>query len=220
MQQLDSSYFRLNLFMPHFLHEIITELNIPDTTLYREACFVFPTRRACHHFRQALADAYPGQAFILPEILTIEDFVSRQSGLVIPDELSLLVVLHGIFNKEHPQPFDEFYPWGKMVLRDFQETDKYLVDAGHLYTVLREHREMEEEWALGEEELAAVREFWDNVQQHGETGQKQHFIQTWSLLKSVYAAFRDKLLDSGMGHMGMAYRIVVDQLEQGQAATL
>lgn len=201
--------------MSSFLREIIAQLDIRDPEKYLDACFVFPTRRAGYYFRQSLAGAYPGHSMILPEILTIEDFVQQHSGLVIPDELSLIVRLYHIFNGHQAQDFESFYPWGKMVLRDFEEADKYLVDTTHLYSVLKSHREMEEAWGLGEEDLAAVREFWDNVQQKGDTAHKDHFIRTWSVLKEVYTTFRDSLLEQGSGHTGMAYRKLCTEVEDG-----
>jgi len=202
--------------MASFLRQILETLSIRDTSFLKDACFVFPTRRACHYFKEELGRYYAGSSFILPEIITIEDFVIRHSSKVIPDELSLLLTLHGIFNKFQPQPFEDFYTWGRMVLKDFEEIDKYLVDAQKLYTVLQEHREMEETWALDDASLAVIREFWGNVADKGSTPHKDYFLQTWQLLGGIYLSFQDTLNNAGTAHKGMAYRSLAERLIKGE----
>ena len=86
-------------------------------------------------------------------MLTIEDYFGSLSNLVVPDKLDLIFRLYNVYNDVvldrnrskdgAPEPFHEFYFWGEMLLRDFDEIDKYLVEARHLFQDLRYQKELD-----------------------------------------------------------------------------
>ena len=49
-------------------------------------------------------------------------------------------------------PFDEFFTWGTILLSDFNEIDRYLLDADQVFRNLADIKEIEN-WSFGEQEL-------------------------------------------------------------------
>src|SRR5688572_7920218 len=114
-----------------------------------EMTLVFPNRRAALYFRKYLTQLLSKPAFA-PKLITIEEFVGGFSSLRVPDKLELVHRLYKSYYELHQksspngdlpararqagdlggvEPFDQFYFWGEMLVRDFDEVDKYLVNA-------------------------------------------------------------------------------------------
>ena len=81
----------------------------------------------------------------------------------LADRVSMLFTLYGIYAHlgKTDESFDEFLYWGEMLLNDFNDVDKYLVDAGSLFRNVTDLKELEEGFDfLSEEQIAAIRAFW------------------------------------------------------------
>ena len=140
-----------------FLEQVYLQYEKQDLSRH---CFVFPTRRAAYVFRQMFRGGRE-KATWLPEILAIRDLIERLSPLPVADELVLLLKLHDVVKEfENEIPLDKFFPWGKILLNDFNEIDQNLVDADALYFQSYEQREIEARFSLSEEELDDVAGFW------------------------------------------------------------
>src|SRR5690349_24865868 len=91
-------------------------------------CLVFPTRRAGLHFKKTLSGKIEKPAWS-PAVFSIEDFIASVSNIQIPDRLSLVFELYEVYKKYFPdETFDQFYPWGLMLLKDFDDADSSLAD--------------------------------------------------------------------------------------------
>ena len=89
-----------------------------------------------------------------------------------------------------------FVPWGTMLLQDFNEIDRYGVDAQQLYTYLQNLQEVSH-WALEEEKTELV----------------QNYLSFWEQLPGIYKAFSAKMLDKDMGHQGLLYKKAAEHLQ-------
>ena len=69
--------------MKGFISHIVDQLPSDDLSKFRNQAFVFPSRRACYYFREALLKRFPGETFWVPNILSIE----------APDRLDLVKVM-------------------------------------------------------------------------------------------------------------------------------
>ena len=107
--------------MKSFLLELAEKLYKSKSTL-SATTLVFPNRRAALYFRKHLSTFISKPTFA-PTLITIEDFISQYSQLQIPDKLELVHRLHKAYNQvvKNDEPFDQFYFWGEMLLRDFDE---------------------------------------------------------------------------------------------------
>jgi len=105
---------------------------------YDSLCVVLPNRRAGLFLKKYLSLKID-QPVWLPAIYSIEDFIMHLSGYKLADQLTLLFELyrvHCAVEKDQAQPFDEFLHWGKVLLRDFNEIDAYLLDPAALFSYL------------------------------------------------------------------------------------
>lgn len=204
--------------MEAFLQKIaerVTKENLPY--LYTR-CYIFPTKRAAVYFNKYLENKFKSESFILPETLTIQEFITNFSTICIKEEWYLLLTLHQIQNEltQSNQPFEKFLPWGKLILKDFDECDKYLVDVKHLFSVLKSQKEMDESFSISDETRKYIEQFILTTSSKEKSAiYKESFIKTWSLLGEIYITFQYKLLQSNFGYEGMAYRDVYENLNDG-----
>jgi len=183
---------------------------------------VFPNRRAILYFRKHLSALLNKPAFA-PRLLTIEDYFTSLSSLKVPDKLDLIhrlyhsyneVVLEGGASKSlQAEPFHQFYFWGEMLLRDFDEADKYMVDASQLFKDLRHQKELDSSFDyLTEEQREFLTNFWGTFEENI-TENKRKFLNVWNKLHSLYAAFRKRLFEENLAYEGMLQRNVAETVD-------
>ena len=131
------------------------------------------------------------------------------SGWHIADPLYLLSALYTIY-KEHTgstESFDEFYPWGEMLLSDFDDIDKYLVDAKDLFGNLSDLKEIDSVFDyMTPEQKKAVLMFWNHFSESKDGKIKKDFASLWQKLYGIYLSFRETLAVTGRVYGGMIYR--------------
>lgn len=183
---------------------------------------VFPNRRAILYFRKHLSSLLNKPTFA-PKLLTIEDYFGSLSNLKVPDKLELIHRLYEVYNEVvlnagapksiEPEPFHQFYFWGDMLLRDFDEADKYFVESSQLFKDLRHQKELDSSFDyLTQEQREFLTNFWgtfdDNV-----TENKRKFLNVWNRLHLLYDTFSKKLLGEGLAYEGMLQRSVAEKIE-------
>lgn len=199
-----------------FLQELASKLYSENPNLDR-LVLIFPNRRAILYFQKHLSAQLTRPAFA-PQMLTIEDFISGFSSSKIPDKLELVHRLYYVYNEVSAggtrETFDQFYFWGEMLLRDFEEVDKYMVSARHLFQDLSMQKELDSSFDfLTEEQREFLRTFWGNFDEHINES-KRKFLRTWKELFSVYEQFKIRLQEFGLAYEGMMHRQVAEQLIQ------
>ncbi|MBR6346298.1 MAG: PD-(D/E)XK nuclease family protein [Bacteroidales bacterium] len=184
-------------------------------------CFVFPNRRSAIFFKEYLSRevreaARPVEA---PEILTINDFFIRVYGGAPTDRLPLIPILYECYARLHPkaEPLDEFIYWGDVILSDFDDVDKYLVDAVDLFTNVSDLKSIRDDFSyLSKGQREAIEQFLSHFRD-GSGEVKRSFLEIWNILLPLYKDFRKKLLSMDMAYEGMVYRSIAEQMESGSA---
>ena len=175
---------------------------------------VFPTRRAGIYFRRALSAKITKPVWA-PEIFSIQDFIRSQVSKEIPDQLTLQVELFKVYRRYFPdEDFGGFLPWADVLLKDFEEADRYLVHAPSFFRNITELKEVEESFGLAEEDEQRVREFWKSFYDKEQGDLKKNFYQSWRHLGSIYHDFRAALTEKGWAYEGMAYREFCESLHE------
>jgi len=152
-----------------------------------------------------------------PEVLTINDLIKKWSPLMVEDNLGLLFRLYKIYTSvcKTDESFDEFYHWGEMILGDFDDLDKYRVDAKHLFQNLADEKEIENIFDyLDEEQIEAIRSFWSTFNPEKLSEHQHQFVSVWECLYTIYSELREELTREGLAYEGMASRLVIDRLEK------
>lgn len=199
-------------FLKELAERIIREKIIPgDLTV------VFPNRRAILYFRKHLAGMLDKPVFS-PQLLTIEDFIGSFSKLRVPDKLDLVHHLHTVYKPivNIDEPFDKFYFWGEMLLRDFDEIDRYEVNAVQLFKDLSFQKELDTTFDyLTDEQKEYLKRFWSGFDENLNENKKK-FLQVWKDLPRVYEGYKSHLREKGLAYEGMLHREVAEHLRQNK----
>lgn len=199
--------------MNGFLKQVAAHLfdihqhNISNLTL------VFPNRRGGVFFTNYL-NSQISTPLISPQIITINELFSSLSHLHVPDRLSLIFRLYKVYREatRSNELFDDFYFWGEMLISDFDQVDKYLVNGYDLFTNVTELKDIDARFdTLNTEEKERLGSFWKTLSDHEKTPNQQEFIRLWEDLYGVYTKFKASLLTEGLAYEGMLYREVVEQ---------
>lgn len=178
--------------------------------------FVFPNRRAGLFFQKYLSEISEKPLFS-PSVLTINDLFMQLSGKHTADKIQMLFRLYELYRQRSgsSESFDEFLYWGEMLLNDFDDIDKYMVDARMLFRNVSDLKSLDDDFQyLSPEQIQAIRSFWSSFYPKSDSPNLQHFLELWEILYDLYTDLRLSLAKEGCGYDGMIFREVVEQLEK------
>lgn len=200
----------------------------------QDYCFVLPNHRSCKFFERELEMTGNG-VFLMPEIMTITDFVSSLTDAATVKPVEALFLLYKCYSSitgNEDYPFDKFIYWGNVVISDFNDVDMNLVDSNRIFKNLKEHREIQANYFdadlqqivaryfnLSPEGLAAnSEEFWRNynVDSEDQESVKAEYLRLWQSLNVLYENYHKALEQRGLCTMGKKYRDAVDVVKNGQ----
>lgn len=176
--------------MTPFLSEI-TDKIIKEHPDFSNAIWVFPSKRAGVFASNYLKKQNTTPIFA-PEFLSVEAFIQKLSGIeVATTEMSLCVLYESYLetNIKDKESFTSFTGWGTIVLQDFNEIDRYGVNAKKLYSHIEDYQGVSH-WALAEEKTEMVKAY----------------LKFWEILPELYDRFTHKMLSLGLGHQGLLYK--------------
>ena len=200
--------------MQTFLQEVASHILENHPLDLDRVTVIFPNRRAGLFFRKAMGELID-QPVWMPHVTSLEDFILRNSTLQKVETLEGILRLYDVYKAQQPrdESFDQFFFWGEMILRDFEEIDQYLAEPDHLFTSIKTQKELDEEfYFLDEEELKIIRSFWSTFLPEASKTQ-QAFLETWKILNPIYHEFRQQLAQTHHGYGGQIYRAFLDRLE-------
>jgi hypothetical protein len=170
-------------------------------------CIIFPNRRAGLFFREFLAKHIPRPLWS-PQIITISDFVESYSDITRADRLTLVFELYHVYKhyRKNTGQFDDFYYWGEMMLNDFDDIDKYMVNPNQLFKNISSLKDIDNDMSfLSSEQIEAIKSFWKSFDLQGYSEQKKEFRNIWQVLPDIYKDFKEALMEKGIGYEGMQY---------------
>jgi CRISPR/Cas system-associated exonuclease Cas4 (RecB family) len=203
--------------MTSFLQLVAKDLYTRCNGDLSDVLVIFPSIRARLYFTQHIGNLVEKPTW-LPQFSSLSETMQKISGLKLADSLELVFRLHSIYCKTRQiqQEFDEFHFWGEMMLADFDEVDKYRVDAIDLFRNLAEWKSMRDQFDyLTPEQIAAIEQFWGTFRSGKFSEHQQEFMQVWAALGQVYKELREQLLFQGEGYEGFISRSAVEKLEAG-----
>ena len=178
----------------------------------RHQCYVFPTKRAGVFFKKALLRQFKGShpkgtGFFLPAILTIEEFIEKLTRQSVTDELTLLFELFRLYQqREKDLDFDRFYAWGRVILKDYDEIDRYLANASEIYSDLQQLKEVEHVFGFNDELREIMANFRSLTDKQEKNRMLTKFLKIWQAVGKVYVRFQEVLLEKHYAYAGMLYR--------------
>lgn len=199
--------------MNSFLRNTAQDILKNHKTL-QDLVIVLPNRRAGLFFKQHLGSLIDSPIW-MPEIKTIEDVFYQLAAQRPADELSLIFELYKTYQNLNPvaESFDQFYFWGEMILKDFNDVDQFMANAEKLYLHLSEIKEIESDLSfLSPSQIELIKQFWNAFQRQDRRHQEK-FLRFWQLLGPLYKNYQVALDVSGLSYPGKIYRKVAMGLE-------
>jgi RecB family exonuclease len=191
--------------MQTFLGKVATEVLQHYKADIRNVVVVLPTRRACLYFKKHLSEQVASPVWS-PEIVAINDFILSLTGATVPDDLELIAELYFVFQKYFPgESFDNFFPWGKMLLKDFDEIDRWMIDAKKILSTLSGMKSIDAQFELPEEVQQEIRQFAEQFFAGEQSAIKSEFSELWDKLFLIYADLKGNLVEKNLAYEGMAY---------------
>ncbi len=165
-------------------------------------CIVLPNRRAGLFLKRSIA-AQAKKTIWAPHIYSLEDFIISLSGFRIIDPVYLQFELYRVHKQvdgPNAQSFEDFIKWGRVLLNDFNEVDKYLVDPLQLFGYLTDEKAL----SLWNPENTALSEF------------QVSYLRFYQSLKSYYSLLNAELIHKNEVYQGLAYRKVAQNIDSIQ----
>ena len=180
--------------------------------------FVFPNRRAGLFFQKYLTQVVQ-QPIFSPEIMTINDCFAQAAEYQTADRLNVLFRLYKLYIDKtgRDETFDHFVFWGEMLLSDFNEIDKYMVNAEQLFSNISDLKSLDDSFDyLSEEQKKVIEHFWKDFKLIAENNAtRDQFIATWDILNDLYVELCNSLVADGIATEGMQLRMVANMLKNG-----
>lgn len=176
---------------------------------------VFPNKRANLFFNEYLAGE-SDQPIWAPAAMSISDLFQKLSVQKTGDPIRLVCELYKVFKEEtqSQETLDDFYFWGELLISDFDDVDKNMVDADKLFSNLQDLKNLMDDYDfLDKEQEEAIRQFFQNFSIERRTELKEKFISLWDKLSSIYHHYQENLAELGIAYEGMLYRNVIEQLD-------
>jgi ATP-dependent helicase/nuclease subunit B len=178
----------------------IVDFIIENEWPLEDLVIILPSIRARKYLETEFASKFDKPIFA-PDMLTIDTWVKNASSYKVVDKLNILFELYSVHleieQNVADRSFDAFYNWATILLADFEEIDKYLVDPKQLFKNLKDVKDIEN-WSFNSEELS-------------ETQQK--FLEFWERLPQYYDGLRTRLEKNNWAYSGMAFREVAENIE-------
>lgn len=170
---------------------------------------VFPNKRASLFLNEALMK-YSDRPVLAPRYLTISELFTNSTDLRVGDRIRLVCILYKVYVKitESDESLDRFFPWGEIIINDFEDIDKHLLSAHEIFTNVKELHELDDISFLTDEQRQVLKQFFPDYEGNN-THLKEKFLKLWSKLADIYDAFKQACRDANAMYEGALYREVV-----------
>lgn len=181
-------------FIEETLDKVFAEESVPSQTT-----FVLPSKRAGNLVKEYLAQKIDQTSFA-PHVFSIEEFIVEITGLGSLDNTQSLFLFYESYKvltpKENQESFEVFYGWAQTLIYDFNEIDRFVVDAHQLFNYLAEIQDINH-WSLAHKEKELIK----------------NYLDFWHKLPRYYDHFTKKILSRKKAYQGLMYRVAAETIE-------
>ncbi|HOT58581.1 MAG TPA: PD-(D/E)XK nuclease family protein [Spirochaetales bacterium] len=142
------------------------------------------------------------RAVFAPDIFSSEQFASTFSGLEAIENFEVILKLYNIYinstqntktdqfkkSSDTALSIGEFFPLANVLLSDFDEIDRYCIDAKKLFMRIYDN--------------ALTSNLYDKLK------------KIWMQFSNLYFTIKDELVSSGSGYTGLRYRTMLEKIQE------
>lgn len=165
--------------MQSFLQLVAHDLYTKIGNDLSRTVLVFPNKRANLFFNEYLAGE-SDKPIWSPAAMSISDLFQKLSVQKSGDPIRLVCELYKVFKEEtrSQETLDDFYFWGELLISDFDDVDKNMVDADKLFSNLQDLKNLMDDYEfLDKEQEEAIQQFFQNfsIEKTDRTKRKIYF---------------------------------------------
>lgn len=180
------------------LQEIVSEILNSKKEL-NSYIIVLPSRRACTFLKREFLSQNKHTQFS-PQILSIEEFIERVADLKIASSIDLIFEFYNAYlnctSINEKETFESFSGWASVLLDDFNEIDRNLIDRKRFFNYLNEIQQIEH-WYVSEQQTPLIK----------------NYLSFWNSLFDLYSEFTKTITQTGQAHQGFVYREASNNME-------
>ena len=197
--------------MKAFLKIVAKDMLEKYGTDMSDIAVVFPNKRASLFLNSYLAQL-ARKPIWPPTYITISDLFRRHTDLKVADPIKSICDLHKTFVKctGIDETLDHFYGWGQLLLSDFDDVDKNMVDAKQIFANLSDIHELDDVSYLTDYQKQMIKKFFSNFSDDHNSELKKRFLQLWCHFYDIYVEFNKRLTQQGLAYEGALYRNVAN----------
>ncbi|MCM1067314.1 MAG: PD-(D/E)XK nuclease family protein [Muribaculaceae bacterium] len=212
----------------------------PGRPAPEEVVYVLPNKRSAMFLKKYVREQVHGVA-LMPRFMTMRTFASLHAPYPEAAAREQLFILYTAYRSvmeergrlEGAREFDSFIFWGDMMLSDFDDIDRSMVNADELFRNLRDVKEIQADY-LDEDQKEVVRRVWgesrltadvDTFWMHVGGGDEADslsakFVYLWEILADVYHRFHALLAERGLASAGGQFRAALDTVRGLDASSV
>lgn len=184
--------------MKSFLNTVVHDIldrpsNLADFT------FVLPSKRAGIFLKNEFKSSLT-KTTVLPEILSIDEFICDLSNINLIDTTTLLFEFYRIYKQntkaKELNSFERFSSWAAILLQDFNEIDRHLIDPSYIFNYLNDIKRLEQ--------LLNGKPSTDLI------NNRFAFFEN---LENYYTSLHNELLEKKVGYQGLQYKEAINNLQ-------
>ena len=191
--------------MKSFIEEVLESLFRNENFNLSETVFILPSKRAGSFLKEAIKSKTTSSIFA-PEVVSTEEFIQDVAQLQPIDNTQSLFKFYQTYlkltPKEEQEDFETFYGWAQTLIYDFNEIDRYLIDANHFFAYLSRIQDINH-WSLADPQTELV----------------TNYLRFWNRLPEFYQHYQKKLLENKEAYQGLMYRLASEQIEKHLKST-
>lgn len=182
--------------MQNFLQQVLEDVKTKEAS-FENLTFVLPSKRAGVFLKNHLKNT-TNQVQLLPIIISLEDFIAELSGLALIDSTALLFEFYTVYKEQTPlnvEPFDQFSKWANILLQDFNEITRHLVDSTALFSYMSDVKRIEQ--LLQDEPLTQL---------------IHNQLKFYEQMPVLFHSLNDRLYQKKLAYQGLQYSAAVNAM--------
>lgn len=198
-----------------FIEQVAADIYANYQHQLQNVVVVFPNQRTGLFFRKALHKVAQKTTW-MPKMYGITEFMKLNSTFKKIDSISVNTRLYRIFMKysRREESFDQFYSWGEMLLEDFNEIDRQLIDPKEIFQLIENVQSIDQAFAfLTNDQIQAIKSFWESFMPPDFSDEQNNFREVWEVLSNVYHDLQAELLQENLAYEGMYFRHCAENLK-------
>lgn len=173
---------------------------------------VFPNKRARLFMNEELLSLIE-EPIWAPEYSTIAELFESIVGDTVSDTIPVNCRLYQIYKSilgDKAESLDQFWGWGEIILSDFDDIDKHLVDADSLFLNAKQLEEMESLDFLTDNQREALEHFFGSFTPDNKTCLQERFIELWAIMPQLYHRLKESMPEGIQPYQGALERAAVE----------